>query len=167
MGTSPFFDLDVRFEWDGYSQEGYSKVFVPNALEGKSGRYDPAKVNIALFSNTKAVLPDRFDMVNFSGFGVNVDVLSLIRDKEKAVEFCLADVRKAVLSGRISQAQFFSNVVRSYKVPYVFTSGAASIYEVKSPKEIAFVGEMLGFTQRQVLSSMSMTAEMLLSNKGW
>jgi len=63
--------------------------------------------------------------------------------------------------------RFFCDALRTYKVPFVFTSGASAIYEVKSPKEIAFIGEMLGFTQRAVLDSMSETASEILGDKGW
>ncbi|MEM4332264.1 MAG: hypothetical protein QW500_03215 [Candidatus Micrarchaeia archaeon] len=163
---SRYFDLHVRFDWKNFSSEGYCKVFCPNIIAG-GNRYDPARINIAVVSDSGRPLPPKYDLVSFKGFAVNVDHLALVREKKRAVEVCIADVKQALLSGRIHQARFFCDALRSYKVPFVFTSGASTVYEAKSPKEMAFIGELLGFTQREVLLSISDTAVEILNEKGY
>ncbi|MCX8200025.1 MAG: hypothetical protein N3G76_00995 [Candidatus Micrarchaeota archaeon] len=163
---SRYFDFHVSFDWKGFSSEGYAKVFYPNIITG-GNRYDAARINIAYVSSPEKPLPSRYDLVNFKGFAVNVDQLADVREKRRAVEVCVADVKQAIFSGRMHQARFFCNVLRAYKVPFVMTSGATTIYEVKSPREMAFIGEMLGFTQKQALLSLSDTASIILESKGW
>ena len=161
-----FFDLHVNFDWKDFSLEGYSKVFYSNVIAG-GNRYDPARINIARVGNQDKPLPQKYDLIHFAGFNVDSDRLALVREKGRAVEVCVSDIKDALYAGRIHQVRFFCDALRTYKVPFVFTSGASAIYEVKSPKEIAFIGEMLGFTQRAVLDSMSETASEILGDKGW
>lgn len=161
-----YFDLHVSFDWKNFSLEGYSKVFFPNILVG-GNRYDPSRINIAHIGDPSRPFPQKYDLINFRGFAISIDKFAVMREKGRAVEICIADVKSALSTGRIHQAKFFCRSLRSYKVPFVFTSGASTIYEVKSPKEIALIGEMLGFTQREVLNSMSGTASEILGDKGW
>ncbi len=163
---SNYFDFHVNFDWKNFSLEGYSKVFFPNIISG-GNRYDPNKVNIAYVGDPEKPLPPKYDLVNFRGFAVNIDKLAVMREKGRAVEVCVSDVKQALNGGRIHQARFFCSALHSYRVPFVLTSGASTIYEVKSPKEMAFIGEMLGFTQKEALNSMSETASEILGDKGW
>ncbi|MCX8205869.1 MAG: hypothetical protein N3H30_01435 [Candidatus Micrarchaeota archaeon] len=159
--------MDVRFKWDGFRDDGYSAVFSPNLLGQDSSSYNPSKVNIAVIKGPEQKLPPKYDLVNYCNFISDPDSMAVIRDKGHAVELCVADIRNFILKGKIAQVQFFCGVLRTYRIPYVFTSGATCEYEVKSPKEISFIAEMLGFTQRQALYSMSETASLFVEGKQW
>lgn len=149
-----YYDLHVNFDWEGFKSEGYSKVFVPNILKGNV-KYDTSTVNIAVLDAHNLRLPKNYDMVNFKDFNVDISTLSKIRDKQKCVELCFYDVRRMIFDGKLEKLLFFTKVIKSYDIPYVFTSGAVDKFSVKSPKEIAFIGELLGFSQKEVLGSMS------------
>ncbi len=157
----PFYDLHINFDWDGFCEEGYSAAYIPNLLLN-SAKYDSSKVNIA-FVGAGNNLSGRYDLVNFIDFRVDVPLLSKIRDKRGYVEMCFSDIRQHILDGKLEKVQFFSSVLKAYKIPYIFTSGASDIYSIKSPKELAFVGELLGFNQKDVLRSMSEFAGVIAS----
>lgn len=165
MSATKYFDLDVRFKWDKFKGEGYSAVFSPNLLEQGSSNYDPARINIAVIRGPEQKLPPKYDLANYCNFISDPDSMAMIRDKGHAVELCIADIRNFILRGKIVQVHFFCDVLRKYKIPYVFTSGAVNEYEVKSPKEISFIAEILGFTPRQALYSMSETASKFVEGK--
>lgn len=157
--------MDVRFKWDAFREDGYSAVFFPNFLGQNQQNYDPARVNIAIMRGPEQKLPHRYDLVNYCNFISDPDSMAIVRDKGHAVELCIADIRSFILKGKIAQVQFFCDVLRAYRIPYVFTSGATNGYEVKSPKEISFIAGMLGFAPRQALYSMSQVAAQIVEGK--
>lgn len=159
-----YFDLHVNFEWKEYKQEGYSKVFLPNIISEDSMYYED-KINIAIPS--KNLVPQKYDLVFFQDYTPNIELFAKVSSKGKAVELNLNHIKQTILKGKIHKIRFFCKTLVAYRVPYVFTSGANNAFEVKSPKEIAFAGEFLGFTQKQVMHSMSATARNILQVKGW
>lgn len=157
--------MDVRFKWDTFRDEGYSAVFFPNFIGQNPSNYDPGCINIAIMRGPEQKLPPKYDLVNYCNFIPDPDSMAMVREKGHAIELCIADIRSFILKGKIAQVQFFCEALRAYKIPYVFTSGAANAYEVKSPKEISFIAGMLGFAPRQALYSMSHVAAQVLEGK--
>jgi len=164
------YDTHIEFEWADFASEGYAGVFRPNIISGKGiggTAYDRKNVNILAHSGNEKVQGKRFDLISVKGLAPDPELFAYIRDKGRAVEFCVRDIKSAIMSGNMHRIAFFARAVRSYKVPYVFTSGARNIYEVKAPREIAFIGELLGFTQRDVIRSMGEVVEELFGDREW
>ncbi|MGB9694283.1 MAG: hypothetical protein ACPLYF_05505, partial [Fervidobacterium sp.] len=158
-----YFDLHVNFEWREYTREGYTKVFIPNMM-GVNSSYNDDRINIAVYSKDSK-LPKKYDLVFVQDYLPDIEMFAKMRGG--AVELNLNYIKQAMMKGRMHRVRSFCSALLAYNVPYVFTSGAENIFEVKSPKEMAFAGELLGFTQRQVLHSMSTTAQSILREKKW
>ncbi len=158
-----FYDLHVEFEWNDPSQLGYERIFIPFFITNK---YDRDQINIM---NVEKGKPKHLnsDLFRFRDWRFDIEILSKIRDKNKYVEFSFQDIAKEIKEGHIQRIRLFTQVIRAYKIPYIFTSGAHNIDETRSPKEIALLGEFLGLSQRGVLDSMSKNVENLLEDKGW
>ncbi len=160
-----FYDLDIQVELKDPSQYGYERVFKPLFLNEKK-QYQRDQINLFIVrENSKDWA--KADLYRFENWRFDVNLMSKIRDKGSYVEIPLSEIRRAVNRGEVERVKLFSKVVRAYKVPFIFTNGVDREELIRTPKEIAFVGEFLGFSQRAVLESMSERVEELMEIKGW
>ena len=159
-----FYDLDIQFELNEPSRYGYERVFQPFFLTDRK-QYQRDKINIQIVKDDSKWA--KADLYQFENWRFDINLMSRIRDKGGYVEFPLDKIRKTINRGGIERIKLFSKVVRAYKIPFIFTNGVNREELIRSPKEIAFVGEFLGFSQRSVLRSMSDRVEELMEIKNW
>ncbi len=82
-------------------------------------------------------------------------LIEICKEKEKTIEIPLSYLLNAKNKGKlIFQLRLFLKQCLKRKVKFVFTSRATSEFEIKSPREIIAIGQMLGLTFEQATAAL-------------
>jgi ribonuclease P/MRP protein subunit RPP1 len=133
----------------------------PEVATGHIGNYRPKHTILALHGGTNAlnrfaVESDRVDvlahpMANRGDF--NHVLAKAAVEHEVRVEFDLARVLRADGGPRVqalSDLRKLRELVEKYDVPYLVSANPTSHLQLRAPRELAAVGETIGFTADQI-----------------
>jgi ribonuclease P/MRP protein subunit RPP1 len=90
--------------------------------------------------------------------GINHILARLAKKNNVSIGF---DLNRLMVSYRLGRIQEFSamtetvKIVRKFNAPYVLTSGAMDVWDMRSPSELIAMGRQLGFTEAEARRGLS------------
>ncbi|WP_416839285.1 RNase P subunit p30 family protein [Haloferax sp. DFSO52] len=137
----------------------------PDHASGSVGNYRPQRELVILRGGTNAlnrfaVEQPRVDVLArpMAGHGNFNHVLAkAARDNGVRVEFDLGPVLRSEGGTRVqalSGLRKLRELVEYYDVPYVVSAGAHSHLELRAPRELGALGEVIGFDREQILDGL-------------
>ncbi|WP_297898482.1 ribonuclease P protein component 3 [Methanobrevibacter sp.] len=90
---------------------------------------------------------------NRSSCGINHVLAKEAVRNNVAIELCFNDILSSYLSYRAKTLAYFREIIKLYnkfKFPLIITSGASSIWEMKSPRDILAIFNQLGLSQEDL-----------------
>ncbi|MFH0817883.1 MAG: RNase P subunit p30 family protein [Candidatus Micrarchaeota archaeon] len=163
-----YYDLHVRFKFEGYSEAGFSKVGVWGTdLEEFSDNRKSEKL-VLLESRDSSYLKPRIKRSTFvhnPSYELDLGVIRAVAKHKKAFE---VPVRPLLLSSGIERAVLMKRLKRFLAIcnklgaDYALTSRAGNIYELKHPAELIAIGCSLGLVYDQSLRAITEVPKRLM-----
>jgi len=177
-----YYDLGVRFWEDGLEKYANSLGFKGVCSFSKEGNGVEIKAHnlndfrfsahgkIILFSSENAELlkvasKREASMLLFERFLPDVGLVRVAAENKKPFEIPVSILLERTGANRafmMSKIGFFLKICNKYGADFILTSGAKNKLSMKSPAELAAIGEALGLSHDQAVKSISMIPEYVL-----
>lgn len=170
-----YYDIHVRFSFKNYRELGFAGVCrlgeeIEEAYDINLRKKD--KINILTSPDVstikKGIKMGRFDIFFLSTFSSNIEILRLAKERGSVFEIPIKPLIESVGTARaelISKIRFFLKLCNKYSVSYVITSRAECEYEIKTPRELITIGEILGLEHEQAIRAISAIPENIIGEK--
>ncbi len=146
----------------GFKETGFGKFKIlddPN-------QFDKRKINIFVAKNKQEIIKiTRKYRKYILGFLnpiledktlINPGMMRIIKDADMCLVFTLKFMRNFKNKQKLFRdLKFIGKLSIKYKVPIIISSGAETIYDIKTPRQLASLGLLFGYNYMQCLNTIS------------
>lgn len=121
-------------------------------------------INRAAVENSNVDILSNFGSMKDNG--LNHVLAKSASDNDVAISFDLSHVIGLRGGRRVKALSNFRKdlkLVRKYDVPFVLTSNAVSLYDMRAPRELIALASLFGMTREEALHGISVVPEMILA----
>jgi hypothetical protein len=154
-----FFDI-VNFDFRDFPKFGFSKVFVV----GKDIFLcrERKKAPSIFFSSDEREMINNikfFDFFYLQSYNTNLELATKLKQKGKFFLVSIGDILSSKgieKANKIAKISRFVKFCNFYDVDFVLATLAKDFYEIRTPREIERIGELIGLTREQARFSISL-----------
>ncbi len=146
----------------GFKDTGFEKFKILN----NPSKYDKRKINLFVAKNKQDIIKiTRKYRKYILGFInpiledktlINPGMMRIIKDANMCLVFTLNFMKDFKNKQKLFRdLKFIGKLSVKYKVPIIISSGAATIFDIKTPRQLASLGLLFGFNYMQCLNTIS------------
>jgi hypothetical protein len=152
----------VKFDFGDFSKFGFSRVFVVGRdiffYEKRGGERSPS---IFFSSDAKEMINNLkfFDFFYLQSYETNLELATKLKQKGKFFLVSIGDILSArgiERANRITKISKFIKFCDRNSVDFILATMARDFYEIRTPREIERIGELIGLTRTQARFAISL-----------